>query len=35
MSLWNNPETTTDRKSPVPMAPPPPERQEPVAAKGP
>ena len=35
MSLWNNPETTPDRKSPVPMAPPPPERQEPVAAKAP
>jgi cytoskeletal protein CcmA (bactofilin family) len=34
MSLWNNSEPTTDRKSPVPMAPPP-ERQEPVAAKPP
>jgi len=31
MSLWNNSESTaTDRKSPVPMTPPVPERQEPT-----
>jgi cytoskeletal protein CcmA (bactofilin family) len=32
MSLWNNAESpATDRKSPIPMTPPVPERQEPVA----
>jgi len=31
MSLWNNADSsTTDRKSPIPMTPPVPERQEPV-----
>ena len=35
MSLWNNTETNTDRKPTVPMAPPSPERQEPVVAKAP
>ena len=35
MSLWNNSETNTDRKPTVPMAPPVPERQEPVVAKAP
>jgi cytoskeletal protein CcmA (bactofilin family) len=34
MSLWNNAESSaTDRKSPVPMTPPVPERQEPAVAK--
>ena len=33
MSLWNNAESTApDRKSPVPMTPPVPERQEPAVA---
>jgi cytoskeletal protein CcmA (bactofilin family) len=32
MSLWNNAESpATDRKSPIPMTPPVPERQEPAA----